>query len=144
MPNPTTKIDTSSISGAGTGFTLNNGLAASNLVKLDNTGKMPATDGSQLTNVDGTHFTTGTVTSTAIGDCAKLTTGTFSQSVYPNIPVSKLNSGTSASASTFWREDAKGSRVLMDLGPDHPGTGKTATQYIKYIDDQIDVVRASL
>lgn len=44
----------------------------------------------------------------------------------------------------MWREDAVGSTAVMDFGQDDARTGKTATQYIAYVNDAIAVLRASL
>jgi len=45
-------IDNSKITGLGTAATLNVGTSANNVVQLDGTAKLPAVDGSQLTNID--------------------------------------------------------------------------------------------
>jgi hypothetical protein len=45
-------IDNSKITGLGTAATLNVGTSANNVVQLDGTTKLPAVDGSQLTNID--------------------------------------------------------------------------------------------
>ena len=45
-------IDNSKITGLGTAATLNVGTSANNIVQLDGTAKLPAVDGSQLTNID--------------------------------------------------------------------------------------------
>src|SRR6056300_141722 len=45
-------IDNSKITGLGTAATLNVGTSANNVVQLDDTAKLPAVDGSQLTNID--------------------------------------------------------------------------------------------
>ena len=44
----------------------------------------------------------------------------------------------------MWREDAKGCADVMDFGPDDHRTGKTATDYIAFVDDAIAVLRVSL
>ena len=44
----------------------------------------------------------------------------------------------------MWREDAIGSLVVMDFGPDDHRTGKTATDYIAFVDAAVAVLRASL
>jgi hypothetical protein len=45
-------IDNSKITGLGTAATLNVGTSANNVVQLDGSAKLPAVDGSQLTNID--------------------------------------------------------------------------------------------
>jgi hypothetical protein len=44
----------------------------------------------------------------------------------------------------MWREDAVGSTAVMTFSPDDPRTGKTATQYIAYVNSAIANVRAGL
>lgn len=45
----------------------------------------------------------------------------------------------------MWREDATGQyTAVMDFGPGDNRTGKTATQYIAFVNDAIAVLRASL
>jgi len=45
-------IDNSKITGLGTAATLNVGTSANNIVQLDGSARLPAVDGSQLTNID--------------------------------------------------------------------------------------------
>lgn len=44
----------------------------------------------------------------------------------------------------MWREDAIGFTAPMAFGPDDPRTGKTASQYIAWVDAQIRQLRAQL
>jgi hypothetical protein len=44
----------------------------------------------------------------------------------------------------MWREDAVGSAAVMTFSPDDPRTGKTATQYIAYVNSTIANIRAGL
>jgi len=44
----------------------------------------------------------------------------------------------------MWREDAVGSATVMEFGVDDPRTGKTATQYIGYVNSAIANIRAGL
>jgi hypothetical protein len=44
----------------------------------------------------------------------------------------------------MWREDATGSTALMGFGSNDPRTGKTATQYIAWVDAQCASLRAQL
>ena len=44
----------------------------------------------------------------------------------------------------MWREDAVGSTAVMTFAPDDPRTGKTATQYIAYVNSTIANIRAGL
>lgn len=44
----------------------------------------------------------------------------------------------------MWREDAVGSTSVMAFGDDDPRTGKTATQYIGWVNSAIANIRAGL
>lgn len=44
----------------------------------------------------------------------------------------------------MWREDAVGSTSVMAFGADDPRTGKTATQYIGWVNSAIANIRAGL
>jgi hypothetical protein len=61
----TTKVTTSMMTGLGTAATLNTGTAAGNIPVLDGSARMPAVDGSQLTNTVGGTLSNGSLSSTS-------------------------------------------------------------------------------
>ena len=44
----------------------------------------------------------------------------------------------------MWREDAVASAAIMDFGPGDARSGKTATQYIAFVNDSIAALRGTL
>lgn len=57
-----------------------------------------------------------------------------------NIAIKKLESSIT---DRMWREDAMGSSVIMDFGSSDPRTGKTATEYIAWVDSEISLIRGA-
>lgn len=65
--------------------------------------------------------------------------------VDPRVAVlSQIDVLESSITDRMWREDAISSTAVMDFGPDDHRTGKTATQYIAFVDEAVAVLRASL
>lgn len=116
--NPTfAQPSASNLTGLGTAATLNVGASANNIVQLDASAKLPAVDGSQLTNLLA-------VTITGTTGAANLPTGTTAQRPTGSSGQLRYNSTTGKfeGYGAAWG-NIGGGAAISDAAPSNPGAG---------------------